>query len=95
MRRIFSPLLMFVCCFCAAPLWAEVTSSPQAKPAPAASKKVVLPEGVTEEMLAPPPVPRFMLEKPAKPLSKEEMMDQVRDAEKKAAVAVKQPSDKR
>ena len=32
--------------------------------APPQPPQVVLPPGVTEEMLAPPPVPKFMLEKP-------------------------------
>ena len=45
-----------------------------------------LPVGVTEEMMAPPPVPAFMLEKPEKPLSMEEMVRQAREAEKKAGV---------
>ncbi len=51
-------------------------------------KKVILPAGVTEEMLAPPPVPRFMLEKPAKPLTTDEMVQQAREAEAKAKAAV-------
>ncbi len=51
-------------------------------------KKVILPAGVTEEMLAPPPVPRFMLEKPAKPLTTDEMVQQAREAEAKAKTAV-------
>ena len=50
------------------------------------AQKVVLPEGITEEMLAPPPVPAFMLEKPAKPLTVLEMQQQAREAEKKAGV---------
>ena len=44
----------------------------------------VLPPGVEEDMLAPPPVPRFMLEKPATPLTMDEMMQQAREAERKA-----------
>ena len=47
---------------------------------------IVLPDGITEEMLVPPPVPRFMLEKPAQPLTMDEMMVQAREAEKKAGV---------
>ncbi len=50
---------------------------------------VALPAGITEEMLAPPPVPRFMLEKPAKPLTTDEMVQQARDAEIKAGVGRK------
>lgn len=51
-----------------------------------AAQKIVLPDGITEEMLAPPPVPAFMLEKPAKPLTVLEMLQQAREAEKKAGV---------
>ena len=50
------------------------------KPAP----EVVLPPGVTEALLAPPPMPRFMLEKPAKVLTLDEMIRQAREAEKTA-----------
>ena len=49
-------------------------------------KKVILPAGITEEMLAPPPVPSFMLEKPSKPLTTDEMVQQAREAEAKAGV---------
>lgn len=61
---------------------AAKSSKPTASP-------VVLPAGITEEMLAPPPVPRFMLEKPAKPLTTDEMIQQARDAETKAGVGRK------
>ncbi|HLA33564.1 MAG TPA: hypothetical protein VJ001_01715 [Rhodocyclaceae bacterium] len=54
-----------------------------------AAKAVALPPGVTEEMLAPPPVPRFMLEKPTRQLSMEEMVQQAREAEKKAGIPPK------
>lgn len=54
---------------------------------------VVLPPGITEEMLAPPPVPRFMLEKPAKPLTMNEMIQQTRQAESQERV--RQTSGKR
>ncbi len=40
-----------------------------------------LPHGVTEEMVSPPPVPRFLLKPPTQPLTMEEMMQQVREAE--------------
>lgn len=53
------------------------------------SPQVVLPAGITEEMLAPPPVPQFMLEKPAKPLTMDEMMQQAHEAEKKAGAGRK------
>jgi len=47
---------------------------------------VALPPGVTEEMLAPPPMPAFMLKKPVKPLSMDEMVQQAREAEQRAGV---------
>ncbi|MDD5029253.1 MAG: hypothetical protein PHH58_07110 [Rhodoferax sp.] len=76
----------------------------QSKPTPAAAApasaasaaKVVLPPGITEEMLAPPPVPSFMLKPPAKPLTVEQMVQQAREAELKAgikpAAAASQPA---
>jgi len=60
-----------------------------AKSSNPAASTVVLPAGITEEMLAPPPVPRFMLEKPAKPLTTDEMIQQARDAEIKAGAGRK------
>lgn len=72
-------------------------TAPPAPPASAASAaKVVLPPGITEEMLAPPPVPSFMLKKPDKALTVDEMVQQAREAERKAGVkpaakAVPQP----
>lgn len=53
---------------------------------PSPSGRVVLPPGLTEEMLASPPVPRFMLEKPSRPLTTEEMVQQAREAERKAGI---------
>lgn len=47
---------------------------------------VELPPGITEEMLAPPPVPSFMLKKPDKALTVEEMVQQAREAELKAGI---------
>ena len=92
MKRLALPVILFACLSWAMQLHAanETPSQPK-KQAPT---KVVLPEGVTEEMLAPPPVPRFMLEKPAKPLSNEEMVEQAREAERKAAGAVKKHAPK-
>jgi hypothetical protein len=58
-------------------------------PSPSAQPAYQLPAGVTEEMLAPPPVPRFMLEKPAKPLTVEEMQQQAREAERRAGIQPK------
>ena len=63
-----------------------------AKPPAAPASQVVLPPGVTEEMLAPPPVPGFMLKKPAKPLTMDEMVQQAREAERKAAGASARPA---
>lgn len=53
------------------------------------ASQYVLPPGITEEMLAPPPVPQFMLEQPAKPLTTQQMIEQARDAERKASVGLK------
>jgi hypothetical protein len=47
---------------------------------------VVLPAGITEEMLAPPPVPSFMLKPSATPLTVDEMVQQAREAEQKAGI---------
>ena len=55
--------------------------------------EVVLPPGVTEEHLRPPPVPQFMLEKPAKPLTMDEMLKQTREAEEKARTKPKAPEN--
>ena len=60
---------------------ADNTASTQAA---ASEPKMVLPPGVTEEMLAPPPVPRFMLERSSKPTTMEEMARQAHEAEQKA-----------
>lgn len=54
------------------------------KPIATSTAKAVLPDGITEEMLAPPPVPQFMLEKSGTPLSMDEMVKQARAAEIKA-----------
>jgi hypothetical protein len=47
-----------------------------------------------EPLFAPPPVPKFMLEKQSKPLSKEEMMEQVRAAEQAAKRQQESPNPK-
>ena len=44
---------------------------------------------LTKPPASTPPVPRFMLEKPAKPLTTDEMIQQARDAEIKAGVGRK------
>jgi hypothetical protein len=57
----------------------------------ARGEKVQLPAGVTEETFAPPPVPRFMLEKPVLPLSMDEMIRQTREAEGRATPNLASP----
>lgn len=79
-------------CFVSLALCANLTFAQDVKDAPSqkASRtqapQVVLPAGITEEMLAPPPVPSFMLKPTEKPLSVDEMVQQARDAEKKAGI---------
>jgi hypothetical protein len=87
MRRILSSLSLLVCAICFSAAQAEDRAPASTASAP--EKKYVLPEGVTEEVLAPPPVPRFMLEPPSKPLSQAEMEAQAREAEAKAGVTNK------
>ena len=66
---------------------AQESNSAAAQPAVQASApQVALPAGITEEMLAPPPVPGFMLKPPTKPLSVDEMVQQAREAELKAGI---------
>ena len=89
MKRTALPFILFSCLSWTLFAYAAPDTVKPAQPAP-----YKLPEGVTEEMLAPPPVPRFMLEKPSKPLTQEEMVQQAREAESKAAVAVKKPAPK-
>lgn len=63
------------------------TATTAVAPASAASAaEVVLPPGITEEMLAPPPVPGFMLKPPTQPLTVDEMVQQAREAERKAGI---------
>jgi hypothetical protein len=59
------------------------TKEPSSK---ASAPKVVLPAGITEDMLAPPPVPSFMLKPPTKPMTVDEMVQQAREAEQKAGI---------
>ena len=94
-RNHVSVILGLSLALCAATAWAQVPhtkdklihENTSAKPA----AKVVLPEGVTEEMLAPPPVPRFMLEPPSKPLSHDEMAQQIQEAERRSGIKRKPP----
>lgn len=58
-------------------------------PAANQSAPVKLPDGITEEMLAPPPVPQFMLKKPARQLTVDEMMQQAREAERRSGIPAK------
>lgn len=83
MKRTILLTLFVASLFASATLSLAHDTGKSVKPA---AKKIVLPDGITEEMLAPPPVPAFMLEKPAKPLMVLEMMQQAREAEKKAGV---------
>ena len=57
-----------------------------------AGEKVQLPAGVTEQTFSPFPVPRLMLEMPGRPISKEEMVHQVREAESRADTSRASPS---
>ncbi len=89
MKPFALPLIL---CFCLG--WGlQANAAPDVAPA-APPAKYVLPEGITEDMLAPPPVPRFMLETTSKPLTQEEMVRQAREAERKAAAAVKKSTPK-
>jgi hypothetical protein len=67
------------------PTAAEEAASP-APVAKASAPTVVLPAGITEEMLAPPPVPSFMLKPSATPPTVDEMVQQAREAEQKAGI---------
>ena len=88
------PALPLVLCLASLLGCANLTLAQEAvkEAKPAATAAVVLPPGVTEEMLAPPPVPGFMLKKPAKPLTMDEMVQQAREAEKKAAGSSARPA---
>jgi hypothetical protein len=72
----------------------ETAPSPATTSIKPAAQTYVLPPGITEDMLAPPPVPRFMLEKPDKPLSNEEMLKQAREAESTIKPNIPQPVTK-
>ena len=79
--------VLCIACLILGTNFALAQNSSIAAPATAASApKPSLPEGVTEEMLAPPPVPGFMLRAPAMPLSLDEMVQQVHEAEQKAGI---------
>ncbi len=84
MQRNIRWALFFVGLSLVANLALAQSEGNDAKLATPTPNKVVLPNGVTEEMLAPPPVPRFMLEKPVKPLTTDEMLQQVREVESRA-----------
>jgi soluble lytic murein transglycosylase-like protein len=77
-------------CFAGLVSWSGLVQAQSNTPLPPASSasaaKVVLPPGITEEMLAPPPVPSFMLKKPDKALTVDEMVKQAREAELKAGI---------
>jgi hypothetical protein len=61
---------------------AERTQAEDQKKAPEPAR-VVLPQGVTEEMFAPPPMPQFMLDQNARRLSPEEMAAAALEAAKR------------
>lgn len=88
MKRTFFNALCFASLMAGASMTlAGAQGTPPNPPASAASApKVELPPGITEEMLAPPPVPAFMLRPPAKPLTVDEMVQQAREAEQKAGI---------
>ena len=89
MKRIIQLTVLFTSVIISASCALAHDTSTTEKSTKKAAQKIVLPAGITEEMLAPPPVPRFMLEKPSKPLSNEEMMQQAREAEAKAGIVRK------
>lgn len=70
----------------------DIKGAPSQQTSQALMPQVVLPAGITEEMLAPPPVPSFMLKPTEKPLSLDEMVQQARDAEQKAGIKPVQKS---
>lgn len=82
MNKPFSIALSMTCLMCIAGQALSQDQPGNTSSAP----KYVLPKGVTEEMLAPPPVPSFMLKAPEKPLTIDEMTQQAREAEKKAGI---------
>ena len=91
MKHTIQALIFAVICGASLGVAAQspsATDKPAAQPAAA----VKLPAGVTEDMLAPPPVPRFMTEKQDKPLSMDEMVRQAREAEEKAGAKPAKPA---
>jgi hypothetical protein len=55
----------------------------------ASAPKVALPPGITEEMLAPPPVPHFMLERRPQSLTIKEMAQQAHETNASVKTAPK------
>lgn len=86
MKRTILQTMLVAILLAGATLSSAQNAPAEQKPAKPPQAAVVLPPGVTEEMLAPPPMPRFMLEKSAKPLTLDEMVQQAREAEKNAGV---------
>jgi hypothetical protein len=92
MKR-YVPLTLFAASLLAGVDLSQAQDAAQdGKLSPPTAQKVPLPSGMTEDMFAPPPVPRFMLEKPARPLTHDEMMAQAREAERKAGIR-RNPTD--
>lgn len=86
MKRAISLVLLFASLITVNGLTQAQDNSNISPSSQASAPKVVLPPGITEEMLAPPPVPSFMLTPPASPLSVDEMVQQARQAEQKAGI---------
>ncbi len=69
---------------------ADTKAPSAARPASAAA--VVLPPGVTEDLLAPPPMPRFMLDRNARKLTPQQMAEEARAASLRAGKPPSTPS---
>ena len=58
-------------------------------------ERPALPADIAEQSFAPPPVPQFMLEKPQRSLSMDEMIRQAREAEQRAGAGAPSPGSDR
>jgi len=86
MKRAISIVFCFASLIAVVGLTQAQDNTVKGPSSPASAPKIVLPPGITEEMLAPPPVPSFMLNKPDKTLTVDEMVQQARQAELKAGI---------
>lgn len=84
MKRTFLLTLFVASLVAAANLLMAQEATKDEKSTKPSNPELGLPPGVTDAMLAPPPMPRFMLEKPAKPITLDEMIRQAREAAKRA-----------